>query len=46
MFKEKIFAMNNGFEFRTIFNEESIDIISKLEKMGFKITNKGEKGLI
>lgn len=44
--KGSILGVNSGFEFRTIFNEASMKFLSKVEKSGFTIEFKGEKGII
>ena len=44
--KGSIPGLNSGFGFRTIFNEASAKFLEDLEKAGFKLEYKGEKGLV
>ncbi len=44
--KGSIPGLNSGFGFRTIFNEASMNFLQNLEKAGFKLEYKGEKGFI
>lgn len=44
--KGSIPALSGGFEFRTVFNDASMDFLKKLEKGGFRLEYKGEKGII
>ena len=44
--KGSIPGINSGFGFRTIFNEASMNFLNNLEKAGFKLEFKGEKGFI
>lgn len=44
--KGSIPGINGGFGFRTIFNEASMSFLNNLEKVGFKLEFKGEKGFI
>ncbi len=44
--KGSVPGLNSGFGFRTIFNDASMEFLKKLEKAGFRLEYKGEKGLI
>lgn len=45
-FKSYIPNLSLGFEFRTVFEEESIEFLKKLEKNGFTVENVGNKGYL
>ena len=44
--KGSIPNLNSGFEFRTIFNDDSMNFLSHIEKSGFTLEFKGEKGFV
>lgn len=44
--KGSVPGISPGFGFRTVFNDASMSFLKKLEKEGFKLEYKGEKGLI